>query len=62
MNVKKTAKYHSQQIKLNKFTVSLLDKRREILYPISTATEATFPFSFVIIIQTRDGTIKRLDV
>ena len=29
---------HSQQIKLNNFTVSLWDKRKEILYPISTAT------------------------
>ena len=31
---------HSQQIKLNNFAVSLWDKRKEILYPISTATEA----------------------
>ena len=31
---------HSQQIKVNSFTVSLLDKRREVLYPISIAMEA----------------------
>ena len=32
---------HSQQIKLNKFIISLWDKRKEILYPISSiATEA----------------------
>ena len=31
---------HSQQIKLNNFAVSLWNKRKEILYPISTATEA----------------------
>ena len=28
---------HSQQIKLNNFNISLWDKRKEILYPISTA-------------------------
>ena len=31
---------HSQQIKLNNFTVSLWDKRKEILYPILDAIEA----------------------
>ena len=31
---------HSQQIKLNNFGVSLWDKGKEILYPISTATAA----------------------
>ena len=30
---------HSQQIKLSNFNVSLCDKRKEILYPISTANE-----------------------
>ena len=29
----------SQQIKLNNFTVSLWDKRKEVLYPISIAME-----------------------
>ena len=33
---------HSQQIKLNNFAVSLWDKRKEILYQISIATEAVF--------------------
>ena len=31
---------HSQQIKLNNFDISLWDKRKEILYPISIATKA----------------------
>ena len=31
---------HSQQIKLNNFNISLWDKRKEILYPISIATKA----------------------
>ena len=31
---------HSQQIKLNNFTVSLWDMRREVLYPISIAMKA----------------------
>ena len=31
---------NSQKIKLNNFTVTLWDKRKEILNPISTATEA----------------------
>ena len=31
---------HSQQIKLNNFTVSLWDIRKEVLYPISIAFEA----------------------
>ena len=39
---------HSQQIKLNNFAVSLWNKRKEMLYPISTATEAylIIPLSF----------------
>ena len=32
---------HSQQIKLNNFNISLWDKRKEILYPISTTTVAS---------------------
>ena len=31
---------HSQQIKLNNFNISLWDKRKEILYPISIVTKA----------------------
>ena len=31
---------HSQQIKLNTFNISLWDKRKEILYPISITTKA----------------------
>ena len=33
---------HSQQIKLNNFTFSLWDKRKEVLYPISIAMEAVW--------------------
>ena len=35
----KEDKGHSQQIKLNNFTVSLGNKRKKVLNPISTATE-----------------------
>ena len=35
---------HSQQIKLNNFTISLLDMRKEVLYPISIAIEADLAY------------------
>ena len=38
---------HSQQIKLNNFVVSLWNKRKEILYPISTATEASISSAYM---------------
>ena len=42
---------HSQQIKLNNFTVSLWDKRNEIPHLISTATEMT-RFAYKIVSDT----------
>ena len=36
----KEKKTHSQQVKLNNFNINLWDKRKDIFYPISIATEA----------------------
>ena len=35
---------HSQQIKLNNFTVSFLDMRKEVLHPISIAIKVKLVF------------------
>ena len=40
MKEKKTMAIPNKSIKLNNFNISLWDKRKEILYPVSIATKA----------------------